>query len=99
MGSIETYNHKTKEWIPYLPDYKKWTQHFADLSAGRVRPDYKGRFIVGSGSRFTTETPQVELGTPVAQTLEMAKSELKREKQKVIRGKKRRRSYNQLDQQ
>jgi hypothetical protein len=37
----------------------------------------------------------VERLTPVAQTLEMAKSELAREK--VIRGKKRKPSFNQLD--
>jgi hypothetical protein len=50
---------------------------------------------VGSGARWRPhthkvepETPKVELVTPVAQTLEMAKSELAR--QKVIRGKKRR---------
>lgn len=58
-----------------------------------------GRWNILYFSRFTKDTPQVELVTPVAQTLEMAKSELKREKQKVIRGKKRRLSYNQLDQQ
>ena len=95
MGSIETYNQKTKEWVPYLPDYKKWMEHFADLSQGRVRPDHKGRFIVGSGSK--TDIPQLELVTLVAQTLEMANSELRRKGGKVIRGKKRRRSYNQLE--
>ena len=80
MGSIETYDQKTRKWIPYLPDYRKWTEHFADLSQGRVRPDHKGRFIVGSGSK--TDVPQLELVTPVAQTLEMAKSELERKKRK-----------------
>lgn len=37
---------------------------------------------------WRADTPNVKLVTPVAQTLEMAKSELAR--QKVIRGKKRR---------
>jgi len=45
--------------------------------------------------KVESDTPKVELVTPVAQTLEMAKSELAR--QKVIRGKKRRGSFNQLD--
>ena len=93
MGSIEVYDHKNRRWIPYVPDHKKWEQHFADVSEGRVRPDHKGRYIVGSGSRSTT--PKVELVTPVAQNLEMAKSEVAR--QKGIRGKKRKLSFNQLD--
>ena len=103
MGRIEIYNYKKKQWVPYIADHKKWEQHFVDVSERRVRPDHKGRYIVGSGSRWrpTSEVPKVELVTPVAQTIEMAKSELKRDGQKAIRGnaKKRRRSYNQLDQQ
>lgn len=93
MGSIEVYDYKTQKWIPYIPNHKKWQQHFSDLSQGKVHPDHKGRFIVGSGSRYKSDsTPKVELVTPVAQTLEMAKSELK---PKVIRGRKR--AFNQLD--
>lgn len=45
--------------------------------------------------KVALDTPKVDLVTPVAQTLEMVKSELAR--QKVIRGKKRRASFNQLD--
>jgi len=47
---------------------------------------------VGSDTRWCSNTPKVELMTPVTQTLEMAKSELAREK--VVRGKKRKRSFN-----
>lgn len=99
MGSIEVYDYKRKQWVPYVPDYKKWEQHFADVSEGRVYPDHKGRYIVGSGSRLRSDTPKLELVTPVAQTIEMAKSELKRQGEKFIRGnsKRRRQSYNQLD--
>ena len=103
MGSIEIYDFKQRQWIPYVPDHQKWKQHFIDVSEGRVRPDHRGRYIVGSGARWrkTTymESPKVELVTPVAQAIEMAKSELKREGQKVIRGKtkKSRSSYNQLE--
>ena len=57
-------------------------------SAGRVHPDHKGRFILGSSARWRSDSPKVELVTPVAQTLEKAK-----------RGKKRKPSFNQLDQQ
>lgn len=95
MGSIEVYDHKTQRWMPYVPDHKKWEQHFSDLSEGRVRPDHKGRYIVGSGTQWRSETPQVQLVTPLAQTLEMAKSELA--PPKVIRSRKRRRSFNQLE--
>ena len=102
MGSIEIYDHKNKRWVPYVPDYKKWEQHFTDVSGGRARADHRGRYLMGNGARWRPhthivepDTPKVELVTPVAQTLEMAKSELAR--QKVIRGKKRRGSFNQLD--
>ena len=86
MGSIEVYDSKQGRWVPYVPDFKKWEQHFRDISEGRVRPDHKGRYIVGSGSkdRISSANPanqevKVELVTPVAHAVEMAKSELKRE--------------------
>ena len=55
-----------------------------DISEGRVRPDHKGRYIVGSGSRTPVQTKKlddyfkVELVSPTAHAVEMAKSELKR---------------------
>jgi hypothetical protein len=82
MGSIEVYDSKGKKWVPYVPDFAKWERHFKDISEGRVRPDHKGRYIVGSGSRASTTDstrPMVKLVTPVAQAIEMAKSELRRE--------------------
>lgn len=92
MGSIEVYDTKLSKWVPYVPDYKKWEQHFKDISEGRVRPDHKGRYIVGSGSRNKVspkqpEQPKLTLVTP-AQAVEIAKSELRRE-EKVIRERKR----------
>ena len=89
MGSIEVYDNTKGQWVPYVPDYEKWIQHFKDISEGRVRPDHKGRYIVGSGSRSrdpptkSIEQPKVTLITPVAQALEMTKSQLKREQQKM----------------
>ena len=70
--------------MPYVPDLKKWEQHFVDISEGRVRPDHKGRYIVGSGSRNCAPPKKlddyfkVELVTSTAHAVEMAKSELKR---------------------
>lgn len=85
MGSVEVYDFNKMQWVPYVPDFNKWIRHFEDISAGRVHPDFKGRYIVGSGSRHRTDSqtrqqePNVKLVTPVAQTIEMAKSELQRE--------------------
>jgi hypothetical protein len=79
MGSIEVYDFKERKLIPYVPDQAKWLQHFTDMIEGRVRPDHKGRYVVGSGNikrsqPKKTEQPTVNLVTPVAQPLEMAKS-------------------------
>lgn len=84
MGSIEVYDYKRQEWIPYIPDYDKWYQHFKDLKEGYVKPDHRGRYIVGSGSRQRRmndqhQKPVVRLVTPVAQAVAMAKSRVKRE--------------------
>ena len=88
MGSIQVYDASAHKWVPYVQDVDKWVQHFKDIRAGRVQPDHKGRYIVGSGSRTKRDEnkPELTMVTPVAQAVEMAKSELKRE---VIRGGKR----------
>ena len=85
MGSIEVYDVKLQKWVPYIPDYNKWYQHFKDLSDGYVQPDHLGRYVVGVGERNRqlkeTERPVVKLVTPVAQAVEMAKSEIERKKE------------------
>lgn len=84
MGSIEVYDHKQQKWVPYIPDPDKWYQHFKDLRDGYVRPDHRGRYIVGSGNHLRKmvemkqQPPQVTLVTPVAQAVEIAKSEVER---------------------
>ena len=97
MGSIEVYDYKRQEWVPYVADYDKWYQHFKDLRDGHVQPDHLGRYIVGSGSRNRKlkdeenfkrmkeeekNRPRVKLVTPVSQALEMAKSEISRVKER-----------------
>jgi hypothetical protein len=63
-----------------------------DISQGRVRPDHKGRYIMGSGARWQSstvtaqDTPKPIMVTPIAQTIEMAKSELSSADSNVIRG-------------
>ena len=81
MASIEIYDHNNKRCVPYVPDYKKWEQHFTDVSEGRARADHRGRYLVGRVARWRPnthkvdpDTPKVELVTSVAHTLEMAKS-------------------------
>ena len=86
MGSVEVYDVKQQKWVPYIPDYDKWYQHFKDLSEGYVQPDHLGRYVVGVGERNRklkeAETPVVKLVSPVAQAVEMAKSEMERESKK-----------------
>ena len=97
MGSIEVYDYKQQKWVPYVPDPEKWYQHFKDLRDGYVRPDHKGRYIVGSGAinrklkeleKQQQQQPQVNLVTPVAQATEIARSEVKRKKEETELGKK-----------
>ena len=51
MGSIEVYDAKQRKWVPYVPDYEKWRQHFHDIQEGYAKPDHMGRYVVGSGRR------------------------------------------------
>ena len=52
MGSIEVYDAKQEKWVPYVPDYDAWYQHFKDLRDGYVQPDHMGRYVVGSGKKY-----------------------------------------------
>ena len=87
MGSIEVYDYQQQKWVPYVPDPDAWYQHFKDVRDGYVQPDHKGRYIVGSGRKHRKmaetkaeqrETPVVNMVSPVAQAVEIAKSEVER---------------------
>ena len=98
MGSIEVYDAKQRKWVPYVPDYEKWRQHFHDIQEGYAKPDHMGRYVVGSGRRhrklkemeaqqrqkeiemLEAQRPVVKLVSPVAQAVEMVKSNMDREK-------------------
>ena len=59
-------------------EVEKWKKHFALMAEGKVRPNHKGHYVVedkqvGSGSR----EPEIKFVTPIAQAVELAKSELK----------------------
>ena len=95
MGSIEEYDAKLEKWVPYVPDYDEWYQHFKDLRDGYVQPDHMGRYVVGSEKKYRKlkemesqekeiemrdqQRPVVKQITPVAQVIEIAKSEIERD--------------------
>ena len=96
MGSIEVYDAKQEKWVAFVPDYDEWYQHFKDLRDGYVQPDHMGRYVVGTGKRnrqlkemearqkeiemLEKQRPVVNQVTPVAQAIEIAKSQLARER-------------------
>ena len=57
---LEINDQKNKRWVPYVPDYNKWEQHFTDVSEGRARADHRGQYLVGSGARRRPHTLKVE---------------------------------------
>ena len=97
MGSIEVYDIKQEKWVPYVPDYDEWYQYFKDLRS-RVQPDHMGRYVVGSGKKYRKikemeargkeiemreqQRPILKQITPVAQAIEIAKSEIERDSKK-----------------
>ena len=83
MGIREVYDYQQLMWVPYVSDPDKWYQHLLDVRDGYVERDSQGRYVMGGGLKYRElkemkqkETPVVNLVTPVAQALEMAKSEL-----------------------
>ena len=92
MGTREVYDYEQQKWVPYVSDPDKWYQHLLDMRDGLVEPDYLGRYIVGSGGKhrrlkemeakqIENQRPVVNLVSPVAQATEMARSEVKRERE------------------
>lgn len=90
MCSLEIFDAKQMKWIPYVPDYKKYTKHFEDISDGYAKPDRRGYFVVGIGDHYREHTskPNVQLVTPVAQGIEIAKSEIEHRKKAQSRKRK-----------
>ena len=92
MGTREVYNYKLQKWVPYVSDPDKSYQHLLDLRDGLVQPDPKGCYMVGSGEKhrrlkvkeakqIEKQRPVVNLVSPVAQAMEMARPEIKRERE------------------
>ena len=92
MGTREVHDYEQQKWVPYVSDPDKWYQHLLDMRDGLVERDYLGRYIVGSGEKhrrhkemeakqIENQRPVVNLVSPVAQATEMARSEVKRERE------------------
>ena len=92
MRTREVYDYEQQKWDLYVSDPDKWYQHLLDMRDGLVEPDYIGRYIVGSEEKHRRlkemEAKQIEnqrlvvnLVSPVAQATEMARSEIKRERE------------------
>ena len=71
--------------VPCYVQSDHMNQHLLNVRDGYAERDSQGHYIVGSGRKYRElkemrqkEKPVVNLVTPVAQALEMAKSELKR---------------------
>ena len=59
-------------------DVETWKRHLTLMAEGKLRPNHEGLFLVdrvqtGRGSK----EPKINFVTPIAQDIEMAKSELK----------------------
>ena len=92
MGTREVYDYQQQKWVPYVSDPDKWYQHLLDARDGYAERDSQGRYVMGSGQKYRElkemrqkEKPVVNLVTPVAQALEMAKSELKQKQENSIK--------------
>ena len=92
MGTREVYDYEQQKWVPYVSDPDKWYQHLLDMRDGLVEPAYLGCYIVDSGEKhrrhkemeakqIENQRPVVNLVSPVAQATEMARSEVKRERE------------------
>ena len=77
MGSIEVYDAKQEKWVPFVPDYDEWYQHFKDLRDGYVQPDHMGRYVVGTGKR-NRKLKEMEAREKEAREKEIALSNLQR---------------------
>ena len=91
MGTREVYDYQQQKWVPYISDPDKWYQHLLDVRDGYAERDSQDRYVMGSGQKYRElkemrqkEKPLVNLVTPVAQALEMAKSELKQKQEDSV---------------
>ena len=75
-------------YLPHIQDIEKWKRHFVNMAEGKARRNIisgiEGYYVVDSiqnGGGKTHDIP-VKMVTPVAQAVELAKSELEEEEEK-----------------
>lgn len=58
-----------------------WTRHFQRMAEGKLKPDHKGHYVVEKiQTGGVSKEPTIQFVTPVAQAVELAKSEVARRK-------------------
>ena len=75
--------------MTYVPDIEKWKKHFRDQAMGKTRPNAHGYYVVGDvqkGGEDDAMKQRIRVVTPVAQAVELAKSELN-DSEELFRGK------------
>ena len=101
MGTREVYDINLQKWVPYVTDPDKWYQYLLDLRESNVEAHNHDRYIVDSGGKHgqlkdietqqkemhENQRPVVNLVMPVAQATEMAKSQIKRDREMAARKK------------
>ena len=80
MGTPEVYDYEQQKWVPYVSDPDKWYQHLLDMRDGLVEPDHRCHKEM-EAKQIENQRPVVNLVSPVAQATEMARSEVKRERE------------------
>ena len=62
-------------------DVETWKKHFTLMAEGKLRPNHKGHYIVHNKQKGDgVKEPEIKWVTPLAQDIELAKSELNEDK-------------------
>lgn len=73
----------------YVDDIEKWKKHFLLMSEGKIKPNDRGKYFVNSQSGgANSNEPRIQFVTPIAQAIELAKSQLKEEETGAYKKKK-----------
>lgn len=72
---------------PYVPDLEKWRRHFVNMAEGKTRRNKNGKYVVGAIHQEGGKTvePVIQMVTPVAAAVGLAKSELAQEEEEKER--------------
>ena len=62
-----------------------WTRHFQRMAEGKLKPNHKGQYVVEKIQMGgTMKEPTINFVTPVAQAVELAKSEVSSKRQHTM---------------